>query len=131
MIVESFYSHLRADSGVSAITTSIYPKHLPQHVTKPAITYGVDGDSRQQTLDGASSLKEILFHVDCWSFSEIEAWQLTAAVEAALVGVSGDFGTQSPSDTVDIIRLERPSFDLFEPDTRLYRVSSQFLVAYF
>jgi len=36
----------------------------------------------------------------------------------------------SPPDEVDHIRKER-RFDLFESDTRLFRVSLQFFVAYY
>lgn len=130
MIVESFRSHLFAAAGVAAITESIYPKHLPQHVQKPAITYGVSGDDDEQLLDGISSLKIALFDVDCWDLSFITAHELADAVEAALVGHTGVLGTFSPAASVDHIRKER-RFDLFESDTKLYRVSLQFLVAYY
>lgn len=130
MIVQSFRSHLATDPGVAGITSSIYPKHLPQHASKPAITYGMDGDDNEQLLDGISSLKTALFDVDCWDLSYITAHQLADAVEAALVGHSGALGTFSPAANADHIRKER-RFDLFESDTKLYRVSLQFFVAYY
>ncbi len=131
MIVESFRSHLFAAAGVAAITESIYPKHLPQHVQKPAITYGMAGDDDEQLLDGdISSLKTALFDVDCWDLSYVTAHELADAVEAALVGHTGALGTLSPATSVNHIRKER-RFDLFESDTRLYRVSLQFLVAFY
>jgi hypothetical protein len=131
MIVQSFYSHLSNASGVLAITSSIYPHHLPQHASKPAITYGMAGDDDEQLVDGdISSLKTALFDVDCWDYSYLDAHRLADAVETAVVGHTGDLGSLSPADQVDHIRKER-RFDLFESDTKLYRVSLQFLVAYF
>jgi hypothetical protein len=130
VIIESFRSHLVNNSGISAITSSIWPKTLPQSATKPAITWGVDGDDHEQVFGGISSLKEALFDVDCWDLSYIAAHQLADAVEDALVGHTGNFGALSPPDEVDHIRKER-RFDLFESDTRLFRVSLQFFVAYY
>lgn len=131
MIVESFYSHLKNDSGVSAITSEIYPKVLPENVTLPAIVYGVDSDGVEQLVDGGTSdLKEALIYVDCYASTYLSAWQLAKAVEA-LAGTTGTLGTHSPANIVDTVRLERPSFDLFESDTERYRVSVQLYIAYY
>lgn len=130
MIIEAFRSALVADAGISSITTAIYPHHIPQAVNPPALTYSVDDQSEDQTLSGASSLKTGLFSVECWDYSVLTAHSLADAVESALIGVVGDFGGLSPSQTVDHIRKER-RFDLYESDTRLYRVSLQFFVAYY
>lgn len=130
MIVESFLSHLESGPGVAAICQSFYPKVLPQVYTDPAITYGVDQDSDDQLLGDSGSLSEAIFDVDCWSVSYLTAHQLADAVEALLVGHTGALGSASPSLYADHIRKER-RFDLFEADTKLYRVSLQFLVAYY
>jgi Protein of unknown function (DUF3168) len=130
VIIEAMRGQLRNDSGISAISTAIYPHHIPQGVSYPAVTFGVDGDDNALLLDGISSLKEALFSVDCWDYSVITANRLADAVEAALVGARGDFGGLSPSQEVDHVRKER-RFDLYEPDTKLYRVSLQFFVAYY
>lgn len=130
MIVESFHSHLKADVGVSAIVDKIWPHWIPLDAAMPAISYRMDADDRQYILDGESSLKTALFDVECWSDSYLEAHQLANAVESALSGHTGAFGVLSPADTVDHIRLER-KFELAETDTKLYRVSMQFFVAYY
>jgi hypothetical protein len=130
VIGESFRSYLVADAGVAAITTRLYPHHLPQHVAKPAMTYGIADDNDEQLLDGISSLKTSLIDVDCWDFSILDARSLADAVETAVVGVSGPIGSLSPPDEVNHIRKER-RLELFEADTKLYRVSLQFLVAYY
>ena len=131
MIGESMRTHLLSDAGVIAISTRIYPHHLPQNVTFPAVTYNIDGDEREEVFGGASSLKTVLVTIDSWGMTYTEVWDLADAIEDALVGSSGDFGTLSPPDVVDHVRMERGSFDLFETDTKLYRVSQQFLIAYY
>ena len=130
MIVESFHSHLAADGGVSAIVDRIWPHWIPLDADMPAISYRMDADDRQYLLDGESSLKTALFDVECWSDSYREAHRLADAVESSLSGHTGAFGTLSPIDTVDHIRLER-KFELAETDSKLYRVSMQFFVAYY
>ena len=131
MIIEAFRNQLYTDSGVSAITTAIYPMQIPQGVGFPALHYSVDGDDDEYVLDGnAGSLKEALFSVDCFDTSIITAHTLADAVEAALVGLHGDMGGLSPSQVVDTVQKQR-RFDTYESDSKLYRVSLQFLVAYY
>lgn len=129
MITQAFFYELVANAGVAAITTALYPHHIPQGIRYPALTYSVDADDHEPTLDGISSLKTALFSVDCWDHSYRTAHELADAVEAALINLSGDMGGLSPSQSVDVIRKER-RLDLFETDTKLYRVSLQFSVAY-
>lgn len=131
MIVESLYSHLTDDAGVSAITARMYPQTLPQEVTLPAISYFMAADNREPLIDGEMSpLKEALFDLNAWAETYTEAHQLAEAIEAALVGTVGAFGSASPADNVDTIRMER-KFDLFETDTKRYRVTMRFFVAYY
>lgn len=132
MITTSLRQHLLADSGVSALCDSIFPKTIPDGSDTDAIVYGVDGDGREMLVEYTTSgLKKIRVGIECYSLDYDQAWAIAAAVEAALTGVSGAFGTSSPQDEVNHIRLERDSFDHFENDTKLYRVSMQFLIAYY
>jgi len=130
MFVESFHSHLAADSGVDALVSAIYPHWIPQNAAFPSISYRLQSDERQQLFDDVSSLKTALFDVDCWALSYLTAHEIADAVEASLAGHTGAFGTLSPRDQVDQIRMER-KLELFENDTKLYRVSLQFFVAYY
>lgn len=126
MIAAAFYAHVSADSGISGLTNSIYPHVIPPDAAIPAITYSVSDDRRGPTLNGASSLKVALFNVDCWSTLYSEAHALSDAVESSLAGYAGLMGAVE----VDHVRLDR-KFDLFENETELYRVSLQFIVAYY
>jgi hypothetical protein len=129
VILQAFYSHLSADAGVSALTSSIYPLTISQNASFPAITFEMDGNDDSQLLTGVSSLSEVLIEVNTWDLSHIVSHQLADAVEAALVSYVGDFGALSPSITAHHIRKER-RFELYESDTKLFRVSMQFLIAY-
>ncbi len=130
MIVESFYSHMLADAAVSAITTRIFPQTIPDGQEPPAITFQLDGDDRNPTFDGVSdSLKTARFDVNAYSLEYLEAHALAEALEAALAGTRGNFGTLSPPDFVDQVRMER-KFDIFETQTGLHRVSLNFIVLY-
>lgn len=126
MIIESFFSFLSSQATITALCKSIFPHTIPQNESLPAITYFVDEDLPEPILDGSSSLRVSRFNVDCWSHKYTEAHALADAVEAVLVGFTGVFGT----DNAGHIRLER-RFDLFETETKLYRVSMQFFIAYF
>jgi hypothetical protein len=130
MFIESFYSHLAADAGVDALVGAIYPHWVPQNATFPSISYRLQSDERQQLFDAVSSLKTALYEVDCWSLVHGGAHEIADAVESSLAGHTGAFGTLSPRDQVDQIRLER-KLEFFETDTKLYRVSLQFFVAYY
>jgi hypothetical protein len=126
MIVESFHTHLSADSGVAALCKRIWPHWIPHDSEMPAISYRMEGDERQHLMNGVSTLKLALFNVECWSASYAQAHELSEAVESALAGHAGTFG----DDDVDHIRLER-KFELAETDSKLYRVSMQFFLAYY
>ena len=130
MIITAFHSHLSNDAGVAAIAGGIFPHHIPQNSTFPAITYELDSDEDYQTLGGISGMSSALFDVNCWDLVLITAHQLADAVESALVNYRGDLGGISPAVTVNHLRKDRGRFEFFETDTKLYRVSMRFFVAY-
>lgn len=126
MIVDSLFTFLAADAGIAALCQSIHPQTLPQNATYPAITYSLDAESRDQLLAEIGLLKTALIEINAWHSDHFTAHQLTDAIENALAGYRGAFG----SKTAEHIRLER-KFELFESDSGLYRVSQQFLIAYY
>jgi hypothetical protein len=126
VIVDSFYSFLAAQAGVTSLCSQIYPLTIPQGTTAPAITYSLDADDRDPLFDGPGELKQALIEVNAWSLDHSNAHVIADAIETALANYRGTFG----SKTAEHIRLAR-RFELFESDTGLYRVSSQFLIAYY
>ena len=135
MIAQDLYTFLQDKASIRAIVAlssasprkaSIYPYFLPQsHIGFPALTYSMDDDLEQTLIDGTSTMKEAILSVDCWAYDYIRAHDLADAVKDEMVDYTGTFG----SSTVNHCRKER-ELDLYEPDTKVYRVSLQFRVAY-
>lgn len=126
MIVDSFYTFLAAQAGVTSLCSRIYPLTIPEGTTPPAITYTLDADDREPLFDGPGDLKRALIEATAWSLDHSNAHAIADVIETALANYRGAFG----SKTAEHIRLER-KFELFESDTGLYRVSQQFLIAYY
>ncbi len=133
MIWRCLYAWMAANSSINAAAT-IYPAWLPQqNTTFPAISFSVDDNQDDQLIDGIGSLTTSLISVDCWASTYAAAHTLADVVKSELVGYRGAFGNVSSSPvvtvTVDHVRKTR-ELDLYESDTRLHRVSLQFLIAY-
>jgi hypothetical protein len=127
MIADSLKNYLSANAAIAALCPeSIFPQVMPLEAKLPAITYSLDGDTRDQLLDVVGALRQALVSIDVFDPDHYVAHQLADTVEGSLVDYRGAFG----SKTAEHIRLER-RFDLFESDSKLYRVSQQFLIAYY
>ena len=133
MILEAFFSHLSADDGFIALAGNrLYPVVAPQGIDYPMATYTLDGDETDRLADSSiSSLRIALISVDIWGLTVLEAHALADAVEAALLPVHGVMGSLDVPQEVDDIRLARPRLALFESDSKLYRASQQYAVAYY
>lgn len=77
---------LAADSGVSAITTRIYPQEATQEPQLPCIVYQRQGGTGRARLGGGSALKQYTIRLDCYATTEAGAGALANAVDAALDG---------------------------------------------
>jgi hypothetical protein len=126
MIVDSLFSFLAADAGIYDRCQSIFPQTIPQNASLPAITYTLNSEERDQLMAGVGLLKTALIDIEAWHTDHRGAHELADAIETLLAGYRGEFG----SKTAEHIRMER-KFELFESDSGLYRVSQQFLIAYY
>lgn len=114
---EKLYTLLSGDASVSAVVVArIYPLVLPQDVTLPAITYSRISGGQVNSLGGYSGLEAPRIQVDVWGESYAAARALAALVHTAMDGAT-TFRALLESDT-----------DFFEDDTKIYRVSSDFIV---
>jgi hypothetical protein len=127
MIVDSIHQYLSTSTGITDIVgKSVFPLTVPQGASFPAVVFTLDEDNIDQLLDEVGGLRRSLVSIDCYSKDHPEAHQLADATEAALIGKRGTFGTK----TAEFITLQR-RFELLETDSKLYRVSMQFAIAYF
>lgn len=119
MIETSFYNYL---SGL--LEVAVYPLIMPQNAA-PAVTYAKSSDSREQVFNGVSSLQSAQFDVDVWDTTILSARATAATIIDGLVGYRGAMGT----DYIDNAYLIS-DFDVYEPETRLYRASLVFRINY-
>lgn len=119
MISETIYSILSTASGITTLTSAIFPVVIPQKASAPAITYQRDGTRFLRTFDGHVQLAEASFQIDCWAYSVATAETLAAAVKTALI----DYST-APINQVWLTN----ELNLFEPETELHRVLLQFTI---
>lgn len=123
---------LEADSDVLAITsTRIYPGHLKQDATLPAITYRIISDIPENHITGAGELTTARIQLDCYAATYAAAMALKEKVRLAIDGVTGDYGTEEICDC----NLEGTHDFQEQPvdgsDSWRYGFSLDFLVSYY
>ena len=102
MIKETVYSTLANDGTVAGLVgTRIYPVHLPQAATLPAIAHTVLGGTRDASLDGASGSGTFRVRVDAWAATSDAAWTLFRAARAALDALAGALAIINPVEFYD------------------------------
>ena len=116
MIEHAIYSILSNDSGVTAITTRIYPIMLPQNAVYPAISYQVNEDTEDETFDGQGTFQRINLEVDAWSDTHAGMLTLADAIKAAIKNYSGTVA----SNAVDKITIDS-AISVYEDQVEKYR----------
>lgn len=111
------YTVLSGSSAVSAVVSArIYPLVLPQDVTLPAITYVRISGGQVNSMGGYSGLENPRMQIDVWGATYTAAKTLAALVHAAM----------SAATTFSALLIS--DMDLYEDDTKIYRVSMDFSV---
>ena len=126
-IEQGLYTYLTGGSPnpvAALVGTRVYPMgHLPQNPTMPALSYSLIGAARVVTTDGADTLFNPSFQVDCWHTSGLGAVQLFDLVRQRLNGFSGDLGGVY-AQGIFLVRAR----DLYDNDTGLYRRSADYSI---
>ena len=86
---QGIYTILTDDSGVSAITTRVYPWRRQQDSDLPAIAYELDGTEPEQGLDGYLDFTRAILTVSCIETTYGLAKELASKVRDALNGYTG------------------------------------------
>lgn len=93
----------------------VYALVLPQDIAYPAISYQRISNGPVNSLDGHSGLDYVRIQVDAWSTKYWEAKLLAEEIRACML--AADFKARADIDS-----------DEFEVESKLYRVSSDFLL---
>lgn len=125
IVEEALAARLEGFAGLSALVADrIYPLALPQEPTPPAVVFLKVSGPRDLTQSGASGLVNPRFQVDAWAATYSSAKAVAEQVRLALIGFSGTMGGAS-GVYVSGVNLDNER-DLYEDETRLYRVSLDF-----
>jgi len=110
----SIYTILSNDSGVTALTTSIYIGQAPQGLSAPYIVIDTIVQLPQNTLSERPSTDNKLISIDCYGQTQQESIAIFEACQTALeldVMISGVniYGIRDPD-----INVFRTQFDVSE-----------------
>lgn len=125
------YNILTDTSSLTAIVDDrIFPIHLPQSATLPAITFQQISSTHDYHIAGAAGVTTARVQIDCWANSPTEACDAGEAIRQTLQGTSGMW------DTTEVLFVQLDSCqDMAEPpqdgsDQWIYRRSSDYLIKY-
>jgi hypothetical protein len=113
--------HARLTGSTSA-ATRIYPQVLPQSPTYPAVTYQQISATREHAQGVDAQIQIVRVQVDSWGSTYSQARQLSSEVTARLSRFKGTAGGILVHDI-----LAENEADLFEPETKTYRVSQDYI----
>lgn len=120
--MKALVAALKADSGVSAITTRIYPNHIPQNPTYPLIVYQQVSGFRDHALSGPTGHAHPRYQIEAWAETYDAAKGLAAAIRTALDGKKYTHGG------VTISALMQNEFDGYEEAEACHRIVSDFSI---
>lgn len=124
---EGLVSYLTGYSGLTAlISTRVYPFKIPQAATLPCLTYQRISTPRSLSHDSSGIGNELAhprFQFDAWATTYASAKAISDQVRAALNGHTGSMG--GVTIRAALVDDERTSF---EPETNLFRVSSDYII---
>lgn len=122
----ALYSKLTGDSGVAALVAGrVYPMHLPQASTLPALVYERISTVRAYAHDGQQSPTVVRMQVDSVAGTLAVARSCAEAVLACLSGFVGTVGS------VDIrATFAENEINLPDEETGLVRVIQDFLITF-
>jgi hypothetical protein len=124
LIEEALATHLAAHTGIAAlVATRVYPQHLPQNPTLPAVSYQVVGGGSDYQHGGASGRARPFFQIDAWAATYATAKILAEEIKKAMIAFVGTFSGVK----VDGAYGGR-TMDFYEESTRIHRVSRDFEV---
>jgi hypothetical protein len=128
VIDDGIFALLTEASVVHAlIGTRMYPVELPSDAQLPAATFQLVSNVPAYTLDDGVPYRVARLQIESWSPSKLAA----AAVDAAVLSVLDEFaGELGNGLTVTNAWVESGPIARFEPDSRLFRVQTDWKIQY-
>lgn len=125
-IEAALYSKLTGDSGVAAVVGArIYPMHMPQAGTLPALVYERIDTMRTYGHDGQHSPTTVRMQVDSIAATLATAVSCADAVLAALSGFKGTVGAVDVRACFAANQINLP-----DEETGLVRVIQDYLITF-
>ncbi len=126
-IEEAITAHIKANAGLTALIAGrVYPTHMPQNPTLPAMVYNRISGERVQNMQGSSGLASPRFQFDCFARTYAEAKGVGEALRLAIEGFSGTMGGVSGVDVNSC--LLQSDQDGYEDDLQLFWVTADYIV---
>lgn len=121
MLEPALVAYLRA--AIPSVDGRVYPGHLPDPPVLPALVYQRIATRRPVSFDGPSAFVRARMQLDVWAASYGEARTIADRLRQVLVGYRGPMGALEVA-----IPEQVGDLDMFEPDTGLYRVMTEFYI---
>jgi hypothetical protein len=118
-------------SAVAAIAgTRVFPGVIPQRSTFPAVAYSQITAQRTSVMGSDTGTVRATWQVDCYAITYADARRLASEVRKSLERKAGSFGSSViAARTIQAIFVEADT-DLFEDETQLHRVSTDYVIWY-
>ncbi len=110
---------------LQTVVPNVYAVFTPEGAVYPCLSYQVIGSKQNYTLDNAV-LIERRVQIDAWADSYIAAKTNADALETLLSGFTGTL----PTGTLVKLCEKTTEQDLWEDQSRLFRVMSEFVFIY-
>lgn len=125
MIESAVRTRLLGSAALAGLgVTRIEAAPANQPLVPPMITYQRIASTTSRTMEGLAGPHRPRIQIDCWATSYVTAKQMAEAVRQSLEGWRQAAGA---NEAIRGTFLDGDR-DLYEPDTKLHRVSSDFFV---
>lgn len=123
---EALFAHLTTSAGLIALVGDrVYPGHIPQGVTQPAIVYLKVSDPRGRTF-GRAQFAKPRFQFSCWGETYASAKAVAHQVRAALENFAGMLGGAAGVEVRNA--FFENELDLHDPETGLHHIPVDFSI---
>ncbi len=127
------FAFLAADSVIGALVTSggisrIFPSRIPQEVKAASIVYQRISGQGDYTMAGPSGYARARYQIDAWAPTADAAVTLANAVQAAIDGYKGAWGSGANAVEVQGVFLADQRDLPYDDQVQMYGVSRDYFI---